>query len=139
MRLKSTFQYCRQGSGYGTSKVFRAFGCGDAGSGCGVRALSTLYSPKTNEVTSSRRYRGFRVSLGQMTRTTPELAACLQTSAPHQRDPIRKDTGPSLHTFITSIFEHMTTALAEKRRSNALCHKMSVYPLLAFPNPYSVT
>ncbi|GBM83511.1 hypothetical protein AVEN_56223-1 [Araneus ventricosus] len=33
-----------------------------------------------------------------------------------------------------NCFEHMT-----KRRSNSLCHKMSVYPLLAFPNSNSVT
>ncbi|GBM75226.1 hypothetical protein AVEN_73991-1 [Araneus ventricosus] len=42
--------------------------------------------------------------------------------------------------FIPSSLQFSNTwqlLVRRKRRSNALCHKMSVYPLLAFPNSYS--
>ncbi|GBM27311.1 hypothetical protein AVEN_86853-1 [Araneus ventricosus] len=41
---------------------------------------------------------------------------------------------PSLQSLNT-----LQLLVRRKGRSNSLCHKMSVYPLLAFPNFYSVT
>ncbi|GBN25297.1 hypothetical protein AVEN_173642-1 [Araneus ventricosus] len=46
------------------------------GVGCGVRALSILCPFKTDEVdSSSQRYQGFRVALGQMTDTPMHYSA----------------------------------------------------------------
>ncbi|GBM71234.1 hypothetical protein AVEN_20149-1 [Araneus ventricosus] len=47
--------------------------------------MFVLYPSCVHLRPSIHRYGGFKVALGQMTRTTPELAPPLQSSAPHQR------------------------------------------------------
>ncbi|GBN93870.1 hypothetical protein AVEN_240862-1 [Araneus ventricosus] len=58
----------------------------------GVRALTTLCPFKTDEVTLVVIGMGFKMALGQMTRTTPDLAPSRQTSTPHQRKDVRHPT-----------------------------------------------